>query len=166
MNMSISVVLVLALSMAALWLRSHQDVLECFLNALGWSCNPATSTSRDKRSLLTTIVIVVALLTIINPETRILVLLIDAIGIDIFLLLVLVQLRAVIAFLQHDYLPRVMLSLRRSWPLRFHGLTKKGFWQYLIWGPFSVPSPAAVRAVVSVLACICVAVRTIVELYV
>jgi hypothetical protein len=162
--MSISIIPVLTLTMGALWLRSHQESMEYLLNTVGWSSNPATSTSREKKSLLITILMIVALLTIINPETRILVLFVDAIGIDMFLLLMLLQLQTIAAVLRHDYMPGVMRSLHRWWPFRFHGLTREGFLQYLIWGPFSVPSPAAVRAVVSVLVSICVAIRAIVEL--
>jgi hypothetical protein len=61
-----------------------------------------------------------ALLTVLNPELRILLLFIDAVGIDVFLLLVWFQLQVGFAFVRRAWVEDLWHSLSRWGPVSFH----------------------------------------------
>jgi hypothetical protein len=111
-----------------LWLHADEDVRERSLVALGLSTKQAISPLAKNNSRLVAALVFIALLVVINPEARILLLFIDAIGIDVFLMLVLFQLRDIITWAHRTGTPRLRHML-------------------LNWGPipFSVPTPALFR---------------------
>lgn len=86
-----------------------------------------TALNRRDRSRITTfllfLALCLALLTIVNPELRILLLFIDAVGVDVFLLLVLFQLQVGFAFVRRVWVEDLRHRLWRWGPALFHWRT-------------------------------------------
>jgi hypothetical protein len=123
--LAITVVLSITL---VLWLHADEDLRERSLVALGLSRKQAISPLPKDNSRLVAALVFIALLVVINPEARLLLLFIDGVGIDVFLMLVLFQLRDIITWAHRTCVP----TLRRM---------------LLNWGPipFSVPTPVLFR---------------------
>lgn len=107
---------------AFLWLRHNDGLLRLILRATGvlppdLLCPLSRSAAGSRRNAATSLVIGIALLLVLNPEVRIALLFVDAIGLELLLLLVAYQLRSAAGVLRHVGATLRYLSSGRPLPL-------------------------------------------------
>ncbi len=113
--------LVLAVG-AFFWLRLNEGQLRLILRATGilppdLLCPFGRSASGSRRNAATSLVIGIAFLLVLNPEVRIALLFVDAIGLELLLLLVAYQLRSTREVLRHVGATLRYLSSGKPLPL-------------------------------------------------
>jgi hypothetical protein len=96
--------------------------------------------------------IFVALLIVLNPEMRLLLLFIDAVGIDVLLLLILCQLQGCIAWVQQFWLPTFGRTFRNWGPLPFSVPTPVLFRKHPVLSVCSISGPIAALGFIGALA--------------
>lgn len=124
-----------------LWLRANDEVREKFLAALGYSAKQSNSRLPRDNNRVVIFFVPIALLVVINPETRLLLLFIDSVGIDVFLMLVLFQLRDSFTWAHRSLAPRLRRILLNWGPLPFNVPTSTLLRRHPILSVCSVLSP-------------------------
>ncbi|HKE96417.1 MAG TPA: hypothetical protein VKB34_19065 [Povalibacter sp.] len=133
-------IVVVAAIALSLWLRSRNDVLEAVLAMFGWPRQRLAS--HLSLTHAAGVLVAVALLVVLNPELRVLLLFVDAVGIDVVLLLVLLQLQVNYALVRRVALGNFWHRICNWGPMPFSAPTLNTLKKHLVLTVCAAASPA------------------------